>query len=220
MMSSLDKWRQGRAVRRVKPGDGRPLTRFRWWQLLGRSLFYLQVKDSDGQALVYAIDVRHAGNATTGEIEAALYLNGRHLAQSRTPAFFPVEGGTIEVKVSAFGLKRCHYVTADGTERQLTPDARSAEGRRAHFDDTYPGLSSLVGTITLVVLVLGLAVLIPQLLATLSQIPPIAENIGTFTSPIQLSGWWNTAVTVITGIASTERALRLRHNWLLDGGAG
>jgi hypothetical protein len=220
MTNSFGNWRQDRAIRRIKPGDGRPLKRFRWWQLLGRSLMYLNLKTSDGQEGVYAIDVRHAGNSTTGEVEAALYLNGRHHAQSRTPAYFPVEGGTIEVKTSAFGLKRAHYVTDEGTERQLTPDPRSAEGRREHFDRTSPGLSSLVGTVTLVVLVLGLVILIPQLIGTITQIPPIAENIGTFTSPIQLSGWWNTAVTVITGIASTERALRLRHNWLLDGGAG
>ena len=220
MANSFGDWRQARAVQRVKPGDGRPLSRFRWWQLLGRSLLYLHLKTGDGRQAVYAIDVRHGGNSTTGEIEASLFLDGRHHAQSRTPARFPVEGGTIDVKTSAFGLKRAHYVAADGTERQLTPDAHSAEGLRERFDQTHPGLSSLVGTITLVVLILGLLILLPQLVATLSQIPPVAENIGTFTSPIELSGWWNTAITLVTGIASTERALRLRHNWLLDGGVG
>jgi hypothetical protein len=220
MTNSIGKWRQDRAVRRIKPGDGRPLKPFRWWQLLGRSLFYLRLKTGDGGEAVYAVDVRHAGNSTTGEVEANLFLNGRLFLRSKTPAAFPVQGGTIEVQTSAFGLKRAHYVAVDGTERQLAPDSHSAEGRREHFDRAYPGLSSLVGTITLVVLVLGLAILVPQLITTFTQIPPIADSIGTFTSPIQLSGWTNAAVTVVTGIASTERALRLRHNWLLDGGAG
>ncbi|MEK8174598.1 hypothetical protein NKH77_52930 [Streptomyces sp. M19] len=34
---------------------------------------------------------------------------------------FPVQGGTVEVSMSAFGLKRRHYVTDKGTEHQLTP---------------------------------------------------------------------------------------------------
>ncbi len=53
--------RQRRAARRVKPGDGRPLQRFRWWQLLNRSLFYLTLDRADGRRTVYAVDVRAAG---------------------------------------------------------------------------------------------------------------------------------------------------------------
>ena len=36
-----EKSRRRRAARRVQPGDGRPLERFRWWQL-SRSLFHLR----------------------------------------------------------------------------------------------------------------------------------------------------------------------------------
>ncbi len=36
------KGRRRRAVRRIQPGDGRPIRRLRWWQLItGRSVFSL-----------------------------------------------------------------------------------------------------------------------------------------------------------------------------------
>jgi len=225
----FNSWRQQRARKRVKPGDGRPLKPFRWWQMLSRSLFRLRLTTFDGVAVEYAVDVRHSGDKETGEVHAALYRNGRHHAESKTPAVFPVPegsrewgtgGGTIEVKASAFGLKRAHFVSADGGEWQLTPDPESAEGRRASFDRAHPDASRWIGYVTLLIVVLGLALLIPQILVPLSQIPPIADTFGTFTSPVQLSAWANGVVTVVTAAASTERALRLRHNWLLDGGAG
>ncbi|WP_228022887.1 hypothetical protein [Streptomyces acidicola] len=55
--------------------------------------------------------------------------------------------------MSASGLKRCHYVTAEGTEYQLVPDRDSAEGRRAHFDRAHPALSSLIGFLSSIMLV-------------------------------------------------------------------
>jgi hypothetical protein len=213
----LGSWRERRAARRVKPGTGRPLPRFRWWQSLSRSLFYLRLTTKAGEPIEYAVDVRHSGDSETGEVMAELYRDGAHHARSKVPAAFAVEGGTIEVATSTFGLKRCHYVTADGRQQQLVPDPRSAEGRRSSFDRTHPALSRFIGRVTLVVAILGLAMLIPQLIDTLSQIPPIADTVGTFASPITLSAWQNIAITIITGAASTERALRLRYHWLLDG---
>ncbi len=41
---------------------------------------------------------------------------------------------------------------------------------------------------------------------------------GTIISPIQLPAWMNISLLVVTILASTERALRLRYNWILDGG--
>lgn len=35
-------WKQWAASKRLKPGDGRELQRFRWWQLPLRSLFWLR----------------------------------------------------------------------------------------------------------------------------------------------------------------------------------
>lgn len=132
----IREWRRRRAAKRVKSGDGRPLQSFRWWRQFGRALFYLYLTRDDGGQTVYAVDVRHWRDqwSEDGEVKAHLYLAGRQHAESKIPAAFPVEGGTVEVAMSAFGIKRCHYVTADGAEQQLVPDPKSAEGRRARLD--------------------------------------------------------------------------------------
>ncbi|BCL31386.1 hypothetical protein ACFFS2_07440 [Streptomyces aurantiacus] len=213
-------WRRRRAVQRVKPGNGRALKRFRWWQLPFRALFYLRLTYDDGRQTVYAVDVKRGQNQSSGEVKAHLFLDGRHHARSRLPAAFPVPGGTVEVKMSAFGLKRCHYVTAEGAEHPLVPDRHSAEGRRAHLDRAHPGLSRWIGLLSVIVLAISLFLLISQLIGTLTQVEPVARSIGTFTSPVDLPAWLNTAVGLGAVVASTERALRLRYNWLLDGGAG
>lgn len=210
----LKEWRRGRAVKRVKGGNGRPLKRFRWWNLFtGRSLFHLQLA-----GVAYAVDVRHWGDSETGEGRAHLYLDGRHHAESKTPAVFPVEGGEIEVAMSGFGVKRCHYVSGEGVERQLIPDAKSAEGRRARLERERPGLSRSIGIVSVLLLVVGVGLNLVQVLEPISRIPPIAENIGVFESPISLPLWLNIALGVGAALASVERALRLRYHWLLDAG--
>ncbi|WP_033318669.1 hypothetical protein [Streptomyces yerevanensis] len=216
----LKEWRHRRAVQRVKPGDGRPLKRFRWWQMLTPALFHLRLTHDDGRQTVYAVDVKHQ-NQSEGYVKAHLYLDGRHHAESKVPAVFPVQGGTIEVRTSAFGLKRCHYVTVEGAEHQLVPDPASAEGRRARLDRAHPALSRWIGFLSSIVLVTGLVLLILQLAEQVTRAPEgVAQYVGHFTSPIDLSAWGNIVVTLVTVAASTERALRLRYNWLLDGGAG
>ncbi|NGO14501.1 hypothetical protein G5C60_44660 [Streptomyces sp. HC44] len=216
----LKEWRHRRAVQRVKPGDGRPLKRFRWWQMLTRALFHLRLMNDDGRQTVYAVDVKHQ-NHSEGYVKAHLYLDGRHHAESKVPAVFPVQGGTVEVRTSSFGLKRCHYVTAQGAEHQLVPDPASAEGRRARLDRAHPALSRCMGFLSSIVLVIGLALLILQLAEQVTRAPEgVAQYVGTFTSPIDLSAWGNAVVGVVTVAASTERALRLRYSRLLDGAAG
>ncbi|GAB2997999.1 hypothetical protein GCM10023080_074950 [Streptomyces pseudoechinosporeus] len=216
----LKEWRHRRAVQRVKPGDGRPLKRFRWWQMLTRALFHLRLMNDDGRQTVYAVDVRHQ-NQSEGYVKAHLYLDGRHHAESKVPAVFPVQGGTVEVRTSGFGLKRCHYVTAEGAEHQLVPDPASAEGRRARLDRSHPALSRCIGFLSVIVLVIGLVLLILQLAEQVTRAPEgVAQYVGTFTSPIDLPAWGNTVVGLVTVAASTERALRLRYSRLLDGGAG
>ncbi|MET9555395.1 hypothetical protein [Streptomyces sp. NPDC006645] len=216
----LKEWNQRRVARRVKPGDGRPLKRFRWWQLMGRVLFYLRLTSPDGGRTVYAVDVGRWGDKETGELRADLYLDGRHHARSKLPAVFPVQGGTIEVRMSAFGLKRCHYVSDKGAERQLDPDPDSAEGRRARLERSHPALSRWIGFVSATVLVIALLMLIPQIVEPLSEVPPVAERFGTFDSPVDLPAWLNATVVVCTALASTERALRLRYSRLLDGAVG
>lgn len=125
----------------------------------------------DGRQAVYAVDVRYGGDKASGEVKAQLYLDGRHHAESKVPAVFSVEGGTIEVAVSAFGMKRCHYVTTDGAERPLTPDPKSAEGRRARLDRKHPALSRWIGVFSVIMLIIGVGINLVQILEPISQIP-------------------------------------------------
>ncbi|MET7406440.1 hypothetical protein [Streptomyces parvulus] len=213
--------RRRRAVRRVEPGDGRELKRFRWWQLPFRALFYLRLPNGDGGSSVYAVDVRHGKSDDSGRVWAHLYLDGRQHAASRLPAAFPVPGGVVEVRRSEFGLKRCHYVTDAGAEYQLVPDRDSAEGRRAHFDREHPVAGRVVGVLSAAVLVAGLFLVVTQLAEQVTRPHEIARHVGgTFTAPVDLPAWANTAVGLVTVAASTERALRLRYHRLLDGAAG
>ncbi|MDT0318010.1 hypothetical protein [Streptomyces millisiae] len=216
----IGKVRRGRALRRVRPGDGRALKRFRWWQSPFRALFHLRLTGDDGRQALYAVDVRHWQNQSSGKVRAHLYLDGRHHAECRLPAVFPVPGGTVEVAMSAFGLKRCHYVTTDGAERQLVPDPRSAEGRRARLDRAHPMLSRGIGALSTIVLGIALALLVPQVVEAISQVEPFARRVGTFTSPVDPPGWFNAVLALGTAAASTERALRLRYSRLLDGAGG
>ncbi|CAM3482400.1 hypothetical protein [Isoptericola cucumis] len=214
----LEDWQRRRATRRVKDGDGRPLQRFRWWQTGTRSLLSLHLPPADGGPGTYTVDVRHGGDADDGEVRARLYLDGRHRATSKLPAAFPVPGGAIEVAKSPFGLKRCHYVTDAGTVHQLTPDPRSAEGRRARLDRTSPNLSLWIGRVAVVALLAGLGLNLLQVAEPISRIPPVAASIGAFTSPVHLPVWLNVALGVAAALASMERAFRLQYHWLLDAG--
>ncbi|QOV40856.1 hypothetical protein IM697_22190 [Streptomyces ferrugineus] len=216
----IKEWRRRRAVQRVKPGDGRPLKCFRWWQLPFRALFHLRLTSDGGRHTVYAVDVRHWQNHSSDSLKAHLYREGRLHAMSTLPAAFPVPGGTVEVRMSAFGVKRCHYVTDNGPQYQLVPDPHSAEGRRARLERERPALSRAIGLLSLCVLVAALAVLIPHVAEQLTKSEGIAQRTGTFTSPIDLPRWGDIALGFAAVAASTERALRLRYSWLLDGGAG
>lgn len=214
----IDEWRRRLAMRRVRPGNGRPLQRFRWWQQVSRSLFSLELRGADGRRIVYAVDVRPMGDQD-GRVLAQLYLDGRHHATSKVPAAFPVEGGVIEVAASMFGLKRCHYVTPDGEERQLVPDPASAAGRRARLDRDHPALSRLVGSVSALLLVLGVGVVALELVDVVGQIPPVVDRYGGFRAPVQLPLWVTVTAGVGAVVASIERGLRLRYHWLLDGAA-
>ncbi|MDG0810582.1 hypothetical protein [Cohnella rhizosphaerae] len=211
------KWR--RAAKRVQAGSGRPLKPIRWWQLFARSLFYLPLTRDDGRQTVYAVDVPHWQQLQSddGKGKAHLYLDGKHYAMSKLPAAFPVPGGTIIVETSAFGMKRCHFVTDEGSMQQLIPDARSAEGYRARLDRTHPALSRWIGFVSLLMLIVPIVLAIPQVLEAVSKVPPIAQQFGIFISPIHLPAWLNVVLGACAVAASIERAMRLRWNALLDG---
>ncbi|MFX4294130.1 hypothetical protein [Streptomyces bohaiensis] len=212
---------RSRALRRVGPGDGRPLRRYRWWQPLSRALFHLPLIEDDGRRVTYSVDVPHWQRLTTddGEGGAQLYRDGRRHATSPLPAVFPVPGGVVEVVPTAFGLRRCHLVADDGSEHGLIPDPRSAEGRRARLARERPGLSRLLAVVSVLLLVVPAALAVPQLLDVLTQLPPVEERLGSYRSPVALSWWLNGLLGVCASVASAERATRLRWHVLLDGAA-
>ncbi|AWB89030.1 hypothetical protein [Homoserinimonas hongtaonis] len=197
--------------------DGRPLPPYRWWQASSRSLFHLPLSRLGESPETWSIDVRRGGDSD-GEMRARLYRDGVYRATSKLPAAFAVPGGSIEVAASMFGLKRCHYVMYDGTVRQLVPDPASAEGRRASLERNHPAASRAIGITSAIVLTVALVLGAPQILEQITQIPLIADTVGTFANPLRLPPSVNIVLLVATLAASTERAFRLRYNRILDGG--
>lgn len=205
----------GMTPRHQRPGDGRPLEPFRWWHLVsGRKLFSLAVPRPGAPDVVYVVDVRTDDD---GDPRAHLYRDGAHAVVSKLPARFAVEGGVIQVAAGSYGLRRMHYVTPDRSERRLTPHPRSAIGRRLRLERVHPVASRWIAATAIVFLVIGVGVNVPQLVQVISEVPPIAERLGTFVSPIQLPLWLNITLGAGAALASMERGLRLRYHWALDG---
>lgn len=216
----LEGWKRRRAGKRLRGGDGRSLEPFRWWQLLsGRKLLYLRLPHGNSPGVEYAVDVRMWGKQAGDAGAAHLYRDGSHHAHSTLPAAFPVAGGTIEVALSSFGLRRAHYIHVGGAQQWLDPDPHSAIGRRLGFERDHPGLSRWISSVSIVLLIAGIGLNLLQLLEPISQIPPLTERFGSFTSPIQLPLWLNLGLGLGAAAASVERALRLRYHWLLDAAA-
>lgn len=215
-----ESWNDLRLTRRVKPGDGRSLKPFRWWQILRRSVLSiaLPIGASSERAAVYTVEVKHGGDLQTGEIMASLYRDGRREAVSKVPARFPVPGGHIEVRTSEAGMRRAHFVADDGAEHRLAPDPRSGEGRRMRFASEHPTASAAIGAVSVALLLVGVGLNLLQIIEPISQIPPIADTVGSFESPLRLPIWLNVALGLGAAAGAAERAMRMRYHWLLDGG--
>jgi hypothetical protein len=200
-------------AKRVKPGNGEPLKPYRWWELLSRSVLFLEVTEPAGPVL-YAVDVRPGGDADDGAVRARLYRDGRQAAVSRVPARFPVGRGVIEVATTTYGVRRAHYVAPDGSETQLLPHPRSGEGRRARFHRAHPTASRAIAVVSIVCVLVGVTLTGLQLAETVTRIDAVSDLTGTFLSPVQLPVWANIGVVLLIAAASTERALRMRSSWL------
>lgn len=211
-------WNDRRLTRRARPANGRPLTPFRWWHLLRRSVLSISL-DRAGEPVVHTVEVRHGGDSN-GVVRAGLYLDGILHLESRLPARFPVEGGHIEVRKSQGGMRRCHFVAHDGTTRPLVPDPRSAEGRRMRFARHHPHASAIIGATSIAMLLIGIVLGALQAAGPVSELPPIAATLGTLQSPVRLPVWLNLCLGLGASAAAIERALRLQYHWLLDSGAG
>jgi hypothetical protein len=210
------RYRRRWQLSKVKPGDGSPLQRYRPWQLFARSLFGIDLEDRTGTHL-YEVDVRHTADSTTRRSPASLYRDGVQIHRANLPVTFPVPGGVIEVATNQYGLKRMHYLRDDGTEHVLRPDPRSQEGLRARFGDRFPRTSAVLGAVAVVVLLAVLAVGLLHGAETLTRVEIVAQHVGTFTSPIHLTGWMTVALPVAGLVAGLERAMTLRHHWLIRG---
>ena len=217
--------RRQRQLGRAKPGDGSALKDLRWWQTLTRTQFALDPDHGAGREASYIVDVRYlateleGGRIAEGARHApiAFYRDGRQLHIANSPVAFEVPGGTVEVAIGSYGLSRMHLVPSDdGPATTLRPHPRSLEGLRARFGRRHPGASRLLGALAIVVLLIGVVLMLPQAAELITSIPPVAERVGAFTSPIQLPAWLNVTVTVAGVLAAVERALTLRNHWLID----
>lgn len=199
-------WNDKRPARRVRPGDRRLLKPFRWWQLLRRSVLSISL-EHDGRPIVHTVEVRHGGDSN-GVVRARLYLDGVLRLESRLPATFPVEGGQIEVRKRAGGLRRCHFVAHDGTTRRLMPDPRSAEGRRMRFARRHPVASALIGATSIAMLLIGVGLGALQAAEPISETTVIAVTLGTFQSPLPIPVWLNLCLGLGASFALLVRGSR------------
>jgi len=201
---------------KAKPGDGSRLQRFRFWHLLSRSLFTLELPDESGRTHRYEVDVHHLRDSSSAKRPAALYRDGVQVLAANLPVALPVPGGVIEVAVGQYGVKRMHHITDDGREQVLRPYPHSLEGRRVRFERRFPRTSAVIGAVSLVVLLVGLASTLAVVAEQTTRIEVVAQHVGTFTSPIRLPPWATIALAVAGALAATDRALRLKSTWMAD----
>lgn len=212
MLNYYRRYRHNRKVAKIKEGDGHSLKPFKFWQMLTRSLYHIDLKNRSGHYDKYSVNVEYY---EAGE-EVELYLNDKHIGSSSSPATFPVPGGYIDVQTTLYGLKRMHYVGDNHSEIVLEPNVGTAEDLRKKFALKYPFASRLISWLAIFILLLSLIVGIPQFIDLITHLDIISENIGTFNSPINLPGWLNTTIIILAAAAALERALTLKNNWLID----
>ena len=80
----------------------------------------------------------------------------------------------------------------------------------------HPWVSKLIGFVAALILLTLLPVSLLQLAEMLSQIEWVQQNLGRFTSPIQVPDWAGTPMLMLSLLAVTERTLTLRNHWLID----
>lgn len=199
-----------RRDRGIKPGDGsdlKPVTGLQW---LWRGQFETEVAGH-----TYAVDVDYFD---IGE-KSRLYRDGVQVAVGGNPATFELDqtdGTRIETRMSLYGMSRAHVISPAG-EEQMQPASGTMEAWRANLHRNHRALSLAIGAVSFLVLVLALVIEVPQLLEAWSQSTWWASMTGWRPSaPVTLSPAANFALTVAGVAAGLERALRLKHNWLLD----
>lgn len=194
--------------RSIEPGDGAPLKPYGWTDLVSRSLLGIT---HVGRS--YAVDYDYFD----WDGKVALYRDGERVGRAKHPVAFPVEGGRIEFAATLYGVRRAHLVLDGGSESPLSPHPRSGEAGRERLARRHPALSALLSTAAVVVLVVGLVVGVMAVLETVTHTEIAREQLDwAFTSPVSLGATAATALTVAGVLAIAERALSMRHHWLLD----
>lgn len=186
------------------PGDGTMLRPMRWWHPLYRSVFGIAHGGAQWHIEVDFFD---------WDEKVALYRNGiQDRIQKGTSRFELPDGSRIDAAMSTYGMRRARLVEPGGTTHQLTPAEGTAERWRADLDRDRPRLSRTIGVASWTIVVIALLLQIPQL----AELGAELSGWYDFTSPVHLPAWMNTPLTIAGVLAGLERALRLRHNWLLD----
>ncbi|MFD2630436.1 hypothetical protein [Oceanobacillus kapialis] len=200
-------------MKKVKAGDGHTLKEYRLWHIFTRSLFHIEITNNQKEKTNYAVNCKYFAE----EPMADLYREGKHVAYSKLPAAFPIENGVIEIDSGGYGINRIHYDTEDkGEVFSVYPDKRSIRGLRMWLHKKFPRLSRFIGIIAILILLTSLALSLPQLIEMITRVPWVADNIGTFKSPILFSWQNNIWIFVAGAIAGVERTLMLRNHWLID----
>ncbi|OZM70799.1 hypothetical protein CFN78_23030 [Amycolatopsis antarctica] len=193
------------------PEQGEWLIPLRRREVLYRSLYTAEHTGPDGGTSTYTVEFDG-----TKDWAAKLYRDGRFQAKADLPATFRVSGGRIEANSSLYGVNRMHLVSDSGEERRFDPAPGTLEDLRGRLARRKPWLSRTIAATAILVLVVNLVLAVPQVLEILMRVPLLAENFGTFTSPIQLPGWLNTVLLLAGVCAAVERVLTRRRNRLLD----
>lgn len=188
------------------PEPGAPLPPFRRSLSLQRTRFAIDLSD----ASTATVDVDHASG------RASLYRNDRHVRTGDMPIRFPLGSDGIEVAASRYGMRRIHLIGADGSRRRLDPAPGTPEHWRARLSRRRPGVGRALAVGAVLVLTVNLILLAPQVLELVTRLPLWAEHFTPFDSPVGLSAWANTALTLTAALAGIERALTFRHHRLLD----
>ncbi|MFB4211495.1 hypothetical protein ACE1TH_06195 [Shouchella sp. JSM 1781072] len=200
------------AIKKVKAGDGHTLKPYRLWHIFTHSLFHITITKENNEQVHYALKSRYFADDSSVD----LYHGKTHVAYSTLPASIPIENGILEVKSGGSGINQIRYRTDKAETFSIYPDKRSVRGWRLGMHRHFPVISNCLGLLAILVLLASLALGLPQIVEQISEIPWIAEHIGTFQSPINLPVWLNVAIGLATGFAATERALMLRSHWLID----
>ncbi|MEU6247655.1 hypothetical protein [Glycomyces sp. NPDC047010] len=192
------------------PAASRRLRPMRRLDVLHRALYEIDLPAGDGPVR-YTVEVDVNRDWT-----AVLYADGALVTEADLPARLPVPGGVIEADQGMYGVSRMHFVAADGRERRLTAARGTLEDLRGRFGRRHPRASRAIGAAAVAVLLVNLALAAPQALELVSEVPRIAEQFGTFESPVDLPWWLNASLFAAGAAAATERVLTFRRNRIVD----